>query len=175
MGFFDYLQKPGAKSIKQQPLKIRKEVVKTDATHARTSLAPSKPRMNGRLLSPNEHSKKRAYQGPTTPLSRTAGSRKQRGTPETAQKFSSDESDSDNAENTSSKKAKHSVSCELDTKRHVRSVEAFSENNADYFPVVHAADITSVDTSIKFVPAWEGLTQRADVLLQYPSNSQPER
>ena len=172
MGLFDYLQKPGAKSIKQQPLKIRKEVVKTKVPPIRTSSASTDSPL---LLIPNDVSKKRAHHGKTTPILQNTSSRKHHGTRDQVQKFSSDESDMDDTRDDPSKRSKSTVSQEPDLKRHIRLTVAFSEGNTSELSMVHAADITSVDTSTKFVPAWEGLPQRVRVLLQYPTCSQPER
>ena len=175
MGLFDYLQKPGSKSIKQQPLKIRKELVRTETSQLRASLAPSGQPLNNKPLIPSGISKKRDQLGQIVSLSQSTGSSKQLRTPDQEQKFSSDDSDTHNTNNAPSKRTKSSVSREPDLKRHVRLEMAFSETRTDSFPIVHAADITSVTASTKFVPAWEGLPQRAEVMLQYPSYSKAER
>ena len=172
MGLFDYLQKPGAKSIQKQPFKIRKEVVKTKVPPVKTSSASTDSHL---LLIPNNVSKKRSHHSKAKPLLRNTGSMKHNGIPPQFQQFSSDESDLEDMRDDLSKRSKSIVSHEPDLKRHIRSTAAFSADNATQFPMVHAADITSADTSPKFVPAWEGLPQRVKVLLQYPSYSQPER
>ena len=88
-------------------------------------------------------------------------------------KSSSGESD-DNVE-ISDKRVKRQCVREVDPNRQIRSEKAFDLNNAHVFPMVHAADITSLETTIKFVPAFPGLPDRAVVYLQYPSSSQQEK
>ena len=174
MNFFDYLRKPGSNSVKPQPLQIRREVILTEAAPVRKVLTPALPRSKGRKSPPKSGvvGQDRLY--PKKPLARGHASRK-RPTPEQVLESSSDASGSEEAIGVSHKKLKSSSTRELDRKRQVRSSEAFSRDNGITYPIVHAADIASLDTSISFVPLFEGLTETAEVLLQYPSISPPER
>lgn len=61
----------------------------------------------------------------------------------------------------------------VDSKRRIRSDEAFSEADAGVFEMIHAADIASVNKKSKL--AVSGTTEKVTVELQYPSNSQRER
>lgn len=101
---------------------------------------------------------------------------RKRQTPE--QRLSSDDDDGTDDTDASfevRKRARTGDSAEPDPDRHVRSLKAFSEEDAQGFEMVHAADITSVQKAGQFTPAFEASENSEDVLLQYPSASQKER
>jgi H3 lysine-79-specific histone-lysine N-methyltransferase len=54
-------------------------------------------------------------------------------------------------------------------------VKAFSEEGSRPFKMMHASDITSVQKAGKFKPAFGAEGKPKQILLQYPSASQPER
>ena len=174
MSFFGFLQKPGSKLVKPQPLQIRREVTVTEVLPVRKALVPSSQRQNGRRSTPGSGSKKHERNNANSQSSRSKPTRK-RVSPEQAPRLSSDDSGSDEEVSAPVKKPKSSHSQEPDGNRRVHSREAFIEHNTGVFPMVHAADISSLDTSIKFVPAFEGLSEGAEIFLQYPSFSQRER
>lgn len=77
------------------------------------------------------------------------------------------------------KRARTGESAEPDPERRVRSLDAFLEGEDENatvipFPLVHAADVTSVQKPGKFQSAF-GEEGSGDVLLQYPSAAQKER
>ena len=88
---------------------------------------------------------------------------------------SSDDSGSDVSLGASRKRFKTSAETEPDLKRQIRCQKAFSEVDNTAFPMVHAAEIASVDRSTKFVAAFGDSTGSAEIELQYPSASQRER
>ncbi|RJE22702.1 hypothetical protein PHISCL_04963 [Aspergillus sclerotialis] len=182
MGFFDHLQKGGG-SFTLQPKKpqIRK-VAQSRSTPSSASNTPerapsrsypsSEKRKNGRAWESRSASRDHERR---TPSNRVTPSRK-RQTPE--QRLSSDDEDGTSDTDTSfdmRKRARTGDSAEPDPDRRIRSVKAFSEEDATEFPMVHAADITSVQKAGKFMPAFEGTENSEDVFLQYPSASQKER
>jgi hypothetical protein len=71
----------------------------------------------------------------------------------------------------SSKKAKTVASVTADPRRHLRSLHAFSKEDADV--LIHAADIAC--RKHKFVPAFNVSEADICVELQYPGAAQPER
>lgn len=172
MSFFGFLQKPGSKLIKPQPLQLRREVTVTEIIPAHTALVPCSQRQNGLGSTPGSGAKKHQRPQANSQSSRSKTARK-RVSPEQAQRLSSDDSESDG--DAPLKKPKSSNSQELDWNRRVHSRKAFIQDNDGVFPMVHAADISLLDTSIKFVPAFEGLSEGAEISLQYPSFSQRER
>lgn len=175
MSFFGFLQRPGSKLIKPQPLQIRREVTVTEVLPARKALVPSSQRQHGRRSTLGSGAKKHERPCANSQSSRSKTARK-RVSPEQAQRLSSDDSESDEDASASVKKLKSINSQEPDWNRRVRSRKAFvDDNNNGIFPMVHAADISSLDTSIKFVPAAEELSEGAEISLQYPSFSQRER
>ncbi|KAL9123351.1 MAG: hypothetical protein Q9187_000078 [Circinaria calcarea] len=150
MSFFGFLQKPGSKLIKPQPLQIRREITVTEVLPARSTLVPSSQRQNGRRSTPGNHATKHEYTDANPQSSRSKAARK-RATPEQAQKLSSDGSESDTDVNAPPKKLRSDHSQEPDWNRRVRSREAFVEGNNCIFPMVHAADISLPNTYIKYL------------------------
>ena len=172
MSFFDRLQKPGSSTIKPKPLQIRREVVVTKPRASPQNAAS--PRSLGLQPSPTPVPKKRD-RNETQPTRIKARSARKREIPEQILKSSSDESGSDESISTTPKRFKSHVEEEVDSKRQVRSKKAFSgEGNGD-LPRVHAADIMSLNTSVKYIPAFEGLEDGTEVAVQYPSCLQRER
>lgn len=179
MGFFDHLQKGGAFSLKPQKPQVRK-IVQSRSTPSSSSNTPE--RTTSRVYSSSE---KRRNLGRSisrdpdrsTSSSRTPPSRvRKRQTPE--QRLSSDDDDGTDDTDASfevRKRARTGESAEPDPDRRVRSLKAFSEEDAQEFEMVHAADITSVQKAGQFMPAFEASENSEDVLLQYPSASQKER
>ena len=173
MNFFDYLRKPGSGTVKRQPLQVRKEVILIDATPANKTSRSPLPQVKGRKISPHNsdnnrerpHTRKSLLQGTTS---------RKRPTPEQVLESSTESSDSEGAIRVPHKKSKTSLGRQPDSKRQVRSSQVSSLHSGIH-RMVHAADITSLDIAIKFVPLFEGLAKEAEILLQYPSFSPQEK
>ena len=168
MSFFNFLKKPGSGSSTAKPLKIRREVV-----NAPQSFTPGRGTSSIPNTSPTRLSK-------TNLTAKTVSVRPLQGKPsrkracsEQVLKSSSEESD-DDAGRTKKRLKRQSLS-DVDPDHQKRSEQAFDRKSVHVFPMVHAADITYLETNIKFVPAFPGLPDRAEVYLQYPSMSQPEK
>lgn len=192
MGFFDHLQTKGIGAIQAQRPQIRQ--VQANTTKSSISKSPSVPAQLSYKDQKNgaQATVKRAASSASTSAkskTRTRGegnarrlksesSARKRGTP--VQWLSSDDDESD-VDNESldlriSKRAKRSASAETDLKRHIRSSEAFSEDGNGSFRVIHAADVSSVETkSEAFTPAFKVEGEPATVSLQYPGVSRKER
>ncbi|RDW62976.1 histone methyltransferase DOT1 [Aspergillus mulundensis] len=101
---------------------------------------------------------------------------RKRPTPE--QRLSSDNDDDGSDTDTSlelRKRARTGESAEPDYTRRLRSVQAFSGDEARQLRFVHAAEITSEQKLGKFKPAFENTSQTSEILLQYPSATPKER
>lgn len=187
MGFFDHLQKGGSFSLQPNKPQIRKVIQSRPKPSSSTSITPERPsarvypssqkRGNSRGL--GSRSVSRDPERPRPSSNRTTPSRaRKRQTPE--QRLSSDDDDGDDGANDTDtslevrKRARTDESTEPDPERRVRSVEAFSDGDANPFTMVHAADITSVQAG-KFQPAFGEMEDLGDVLLQYPSAARKER
>lgn len=188
MGFFDHLQKGGTFSLQPNKPQIRKVVQSRPAAPSTISITPERP--SARVY-PSSSEKRRNPRGLDSSRSVSRDSRpssnratqsrsRKRQTPE--QRLSSDDDDDGGgADDTDAsfevrKRARTEDTAEPDPERRVRAVEAFSEDAANPFPMVHAADITSVQQKAgRFQPAFGEMENPADVLLQYPSAAQKER
>ncbi|MCJ1376953.1 Nucleosomal histone H3-Lys79 methylase [Xylographa soralifera] len=177
---FNYLLKKSSAST--QSLQIRKEVVTTKTTIRTASLLNAAPRSNG--LQPSRKQTKRPQdKGRRSPLhtvkKENEATRKRRTPSQGLVNFSSDDSEveeeEEEEEEGSRKKLKAELDQDPDLKRQVRNKTAFSEDDEGIFPMVHAADIPSLDKTTKYVPSFEGLPENTEVSLQYPSASQRER
>ena len=172
MSFFNFLQKPGSGSLTVKPVQIRREVVDTPRS--------PKPQPDGRVL-PSTRAVPAKRLLKAKPLRRNNSVTPSRGKPprkracsEQVLKSSSEESEHDDVV-TSNKRMKRRVTREIDPNRHIRSEQAFDSKGPHVFPMVHAAEITSSQSTMKFIPAFPGLPERTEVYLQYPSMSQKER
>ncbi|KAE8372651.1 S-adenosyl-L-methionine-dependent methyltransferase [Aspergillus bertholletiae] len=181
MGFFDHLQKGGGFSLQPKKPQIRKVVQTRPAPPSRTSsLTPTtssraspsdKPKKTQRSASrsvsrdPDLTSSKRRLNTPSQ--------NRKRQTPE--QRLSSDDDSSDTDTSFEvRKRARTGDSAEPDLERRIRSLKAFSEG-VKLLPIVHAADITSVQKAGCFKPAFGGTGRPTEIFLQYPSASPKER
>lgn len=179
MGFFDHLQKGGAFSLQPKKPQIRKVVQARPAPPLRTpSLTPTtasrtSPSKNARGSESRSASRDPDHLASKRRLGTPRQSRK-RQTPE--QRLSSDEDESDtDASLEVRKRARTGDSAEPDLERRVRSLKAFSEDHAKSLPMVHAADITSIQKAGNFKPAFGEKVQSTEIALQYPSASPKER
>ena len=166
MSFFDRLQKPGSTIIKPKPLQIRREVVTTQPRPS--SQTGPLPQSNG--LQPKK--RERVEPQPSRTKPRSAGRSK---ISEQILRMSSDESSSDESILTAPKRFKSHIEEEVDSNRRVRSRKAFSTEGNDDHSRVHAADVMSLNTSVKYIPVFEGLVEETEVFVQYPSCLQSER
>ena len=186
MSFFDHLRKPGAPAIKPQGSQIRREVIKitSNAPSYQRNPVPSKNAIRPALKStqqPNGSSRSTGIARKRTQdesaLTRPGNKKARKRNSPVPQRLqsSSEGSDSDVSPGWSRPPAEVARSTEPDLARHVRSQEAYTEGAED-FPMVHAADIASLDKPSKFAPAFGGQCEsRGILLLQYPSASQQER
>lgn len=186
MGFFDHLQKGGAISLQAQKPQIRKVVQTRPTPPSRSSSSRTPDQIPSRNSPFYENGKKtrglksRSVSTDVEPPSSkrrlgTPSRTRKRPTPE--QRLSSDDDDDVNDTDTSfdvRKRARLSDGAVSDPERRVRSVKAFSEEGSKSFPMVHAADIASLQKT-KYKRAFGEAGKPAHILLQYPSASQKER
>lgn len=173
MGFFDHIQKKGQTALKPQTSQIRRETIST-APDPRKRFIPTPQRPKSDDSRPSKGLKRN---GPTsTSLKPRRQDPRKRISP-AQQHFdtSSDDSGSDGSLGASRKRIKTCIETEPDLTRQIRCQKAFLENNDTSFPMIHAADIASVDNSSKFVAAFGESTGCAEIELQYPSASRKER
>ena len=173
MGFFDHIQKKGSTAIKAQPAQVRKERVLTPGRTRKTqnSTLPLLPRAKPKV--PNaKRGKNSAHQ---TSKPRAQSSRKRASSAQARLESDSDESSTDGALQDSRKRVRQSTDVEVDTKRQVRCLKAFSNEDGGLFPMVRAADIASLSKPIKYRAAFPEFPQAKEIFLQYPSASQRER
>ncbi|MCJ1288806.1 Nucleosomal histone H3-Lys79 methylase [Xylographa carneopallida] len=175
---FNYLLKKSSAST--QSLQIRKEVVSTKTTVRTAPRANAASRSNG-LQPPRKQIKyvqDKFQRLPShTGKKENEVTRKRRTPSQGLVNFSSDDSEAEDGEEGegSRKKPKADLDQHPDLKRQVRNQKAFSEEDGGIFDMVHAADIPSLDKTTKYIPSFEGLPEKIEVSLQYPSASQRER
>ena len=170
---FNFMLK--ASAAKPQQLLVRKEVVTTKSSGPRRDLLSAPPRSDVRQ-SQSKKTDRRPRK--STPLSSSEAERKvprKRSTPTQRTIFSSDDSDVDDTSGRPCKKLKQESVLDTDSKRQVWLAKAFSDEDEGQFPMVHAADITSLDKATKYLPTFEGWSDTLEIVLQYPSVSQRER
>lgn len=183
MGFFDHLQKGGAFSLQPKKPQIRKVVQSRPAPPPSRSVSQT-PASSSRR-SPAEKVKK-ARDSISRSASREpdhTSTKRRLGTPSQSRKrqtpelrLSSDDDDSDTDTSFEvRKRARTEDSAEPDLARRVRSLKAFTEEGVKPLPMVHAADITSVQKPGSFKPAFGEEGRPTEILLQYPSASPKER
>ncbi|KAI9045179.1 histone methyltransferase DOT1 [Aspergillus affinis] len=181
MGFFDHLQKGGAFSLQPKKPQIRKVVQARPAPPSRSS---SHTPAGSSRISPSENSKKtRGSESRSVSRDPDLASKRRLGTPRQSrkrptpeQRLSSDEDESDtDASFEVRKRARTGDSAEPDFERRVRSLKAFSEDHVKPLPMVHAAEITSIQKAGNFWPAFGEKVQSTEISLQYPSASPKER
>lgn len=173
MSFFDRLQKPGSTTIKPKPLQIRREVVTTQPrASSQTGPLPQSNGLQSKVQVRVPKKRERIEPQPSRTKPRSAGRSK---ISEQILKLSSDESSSDESILTTPKRFKSHVEEEVDSNRQVRSKKAFSAEGNDDHSRVHAADVISLNTSVKYSPVFEGLAEKAEIFVQYPSCLQSER
>lgn len=89
------------------------------------------------------------------------------------------DSESDEAENHDAgmprKRIKLSNTPVLDSERQIRSRDAFLEDNKEGHSMIHAADVASLKKPSKYRSSSLENLQVAEIILQYPSASLPER
>ncbi|KAL4968826.1 histone methyltransferase DOT1 [Aspergillus stella-maris] len=185
MGFFDHLQKGGGFSLQAKKPQIRQVVQSRPAPPSRSSsqttnkatprTVSAEPRKKPR--DPASRSASRDSDYPRAKRRLTPLRNRKRPTPE--QRLSSDDDD-DGASDTDTsfdmrKRARTGESAEPDYSRRLRSVKAFSGDETKSLPTVHASEITSVQKSGKFKPAFGDTGQTSEILLQYPSATPKER
>lgn len=173
---FNYLLKN--LSANAQPLQIRKESVGTKSTSRVAPLVHATRPPNGQSLQ-----LKRALH--TEDKTRGSShrwveelnvrSRKRQIRSQGLIDFGSDESEGEEDHRGSWKKLKPPLEQKPDSKRRIRNKQAFSKEGDGVVPMVHAADIPSLDKATRYVPSFEGLPEDMEVLLQYPSVFQRER
>ncbi len=190
MSFFSHLHKKagkGSEPIQAQNLQIRREVVKPIARPGIPKVtAHSSDRSNGshstvnRQLSVRTGRSGTAENGSRGPAPRSLKARSNGRSKQTSPApplFSSSSDDNESAESPEGprKKVKRVSSSEPDLKRPIRSRQAFSEDDDGVFPMVHAAEIASLEEPNKFSAAFDKSTRSDSLSLQYPSASQQER
>lgn len=185
MGFFDHLQKGGSFSLQPKKPQIRKVVQTRPAAPSRSS-SQTPNSAPPRVSSTDKTRHSRSQRSSASRDSEPPASKRRLGTPLRSRKrqtpelrLSSDDDDDDASDTDASfevrKRARTSDSAEPDLERRVRSLKAFTEDAVKALPMVHAAEITSVQKPGNFQPAFGQTDQPAEVLLQYPSASPKER
>ncbi|MCJ1478795.1 Nucleosomal histone H3-Lys79 methylase [Lambiella insularis] len=173
---FNYLLKNT--SAKAQPLQIRKESVSIKPASRLPSLKDvARPPKGQHLQLRKAQRTEDKVRGTTTRLVKNQNVRpRKRQTPSQGRTdFGSEESEGEEDQQGLRKKLKPGLEQKSDLKRHVRNEKAFSEEDDGIFPMVHAGDIPFLDKATKYIPAFEGLPENTELLLQYPSVSQRER
>ncbi len=174
MGFFDSIQKPGFTAAKGKNVHIKQEIVKTALNPPKT-FVPF-PQHSIRRPLPDKKAKRLSSQTTkSSPKFRAQNPRKRPSS--TPQRLESDSDDdvSDQDLGDARKRARRTSDVEPDIKRQIRSRKAFSEDNGGIFPMVHAADVASLDKPTKYKAAFPNDPQAIKIHLQYPSASQNER
>lgn len=173
MGPFDLLRKKGTKPIQAQPQKLRKQITVTQVpvlTESSESGSSSVHRRGSPAFGAARNRRPVKLQ-PVLPQARRS---KKRPSPAQLRLQSDSDDDSEREEDTEQrKKVKLSAEPEVDTRRQIRSLKAFSADQDGRFPMVHAADIASLNTSTKYKAAFSQ-AQFTTVAIQYPSASQAE-
>ena len=158
---FNFMLK--SSSAKGQPLQIRKEVV--------TAVVQNSKLARPKLTGSNGKATKISTRSPAKPSRQS----RKRATPSLdVVRFTSDDSEVDQDGEAPRKKLRQEPRTNTDPSRQVRSQQAFTEGEG-IFPMVHGADIVSLDKATKYIPSFDGLSEDFEVLLQYPSASQRER
>ena len=175
MGPFDLFRKRGSKPIQAQPLKIRKQLVVTQASKPSQSSIPIPSSSNIRASPSLQPAKNHATTRPQSAPPRVQKSKK-RPSPAQAplESDSDDDSGGEEVSGAQRKRAKLSTEPEVDTKRQIRNRKAFLGDDDGRLAMVHAADIASLSKSTKYKAAFPQF-QSPSVSLQYPSASQAER
>ena len=166
--------KAGSSALKSQPLEVHKESVTGKKATPKSGPARGAQQFPEPRHSPKDGGKPLAKR-PKSELKASKKPIKGRESSRLAIDFGSDESDADDVLELPQKRSKRDTVYQPDLKRRVWSRNAFSNDDSGIFSMVHAADIPSVDKSIKFQPSFEGLSDGAEIALQYPSASQKER
>ena len=191
MGVFDHLQKGGVFSLQpQKKPQIRKVVQSRPVPAGQSSSArtvPDSEKARARATNKIIPSKSRSTSSETASrlsandrLRARSGNRRKRPTPE-VHLASDDEGDEDDGFSSdasfgTTKRTRIDEGTEIDPKRQIRSVAAFSEGTADESPpFIHAAQVASPGESGEYKRAFEGTEESAEILLQYPSASHEER
>ncbi|KAL4919719.1 S-adenosyl-L-methionine-dependent methyltransferase [Aspergillus aurantiobrunneus] len=185
MGFFDHLQKGGGFSLQAKKPQIRQVVQSRPAPRPSQSSSQTVNKPSTRNLSAEPRKKtrdsvSRSVSGdrdyPPSKRRLTPLRNRKRPTPE--QRLSSDDDNDGNDTDTSldvRKRARTGDSAEPDYGRQLRSLKAFSGDETRSLPIVHAAEITSVQKPGKFKPAFGSASPASEILLQYPSATPKER
>ena len=173
MGFFDSIQKPGFAAAKGKNIHIKQEIVKTVLNPQKT-FVPFPQQSKRPFLPDKKPTKPNSQTAKPSPKARAQNPRKRLAS--TPQRLESD-SDDDVSEQdfgNARKRARRISHVEPDPKRHIRSRKAFSEDDGGVFPMVHAADVASLNRPTKYKAAFPNDPQAIRVHLQYPSASQSE-
>ncbi|KAL4785564.1 S-adenosyl-L-methionine-dependent methyltransferase [Aspergillus varians] len=183
MGFFDHLQKGGGFSLQAKKPQIRQVVQSRPAPPSRppsqTANKPSPRNLSAEPRKKTRESGSRSVSGdrdyPPSKRRLTPLRNRKRPTPE--QRLSSDDDDGNDTDTSLEvrKRARTGDSAEPDYGRRLRSLKAFSGDDARSLPIVHATEITSVQKPGKFKPAFGNTSQTSEILLQYPSATRKER
>lgn len=183
MGFFDHLQRGGF-SLQPKKPQIRQVVQSRPAPPSRpSSQVANKPSSRNLSAEPRKKTRESASRSASgdrdlPPSKRRLTPLRNRKRPTPEQRLSSDDDDEGSDTDTSlevRKRARTGDSAEPDYGRRLRSVKAFSGDDAKSLPIVHAAEITSVQKPGKFKPAFGNADQTSEILLQYPSATPKER
>ncbi|PWY84951.1 histone H3-K79 methyltransferase [Aspergillus heteromorphus CBS 117.55] len=180
MGFFDHLQKGGAFSLQSKKPQIRKVVQTRSAPPSRSVSSPGPSRTPPAQVKARESASSRSVSRDRDPPS--SSSKRRLGTPAQSRKRQTPElrlSSDDDASDTDAsfevrKRARTGDSAEPDPARRVRSLKAFADDGVRSLPMIHAAEITSIQKVGNFKP-WLGEKPLPEILLQYPSASAKER
>lgn len=172
MGPFDLLRKKGTKPIQAQPQKIRKQITVTQVP-VLTESSESGSSSVHRRGSPAFGAARNRRPVKLQPVHSQARRSKKRPSPAQLRVQSDSDDDSDREDTEQRKKVKLSAEPEVDTRRQIRSLKAFSADQDGRFSMVHAADVASLNTSTKYKAAFSQ-AQFTTVAIQYPSASQTE-
>ena len=183
MGFFDKLQKPGHTALKQERRITHTETRKSATTKASTFVHPihNKPpktslKLPLKLRATSEDFRKRNSPKPKLiPQERVQNGRKRASSTPQRQEWDSDGDGSDGELGDWRKRARRHSTIEPDSKRCIRSRQAFSTSGNSGFEIVHAANIATFAKPKEYLPAFPNYPESREIFLQYPSASQKEK
>lgn len=169
MSFFNLIQKKGSKPIPPAPDSIRKEIVSATKRTSSPNFPQPKPTPTRSLAGSRKASKDRK----SVSLSRNSQRRKP--SAQTRLVSDSDSQESDNGSEVPAKRTKLTPDTRNTQRRQLRCKIAFSEEDDGVFPMVHAADIASLDKLPKYRLSFPENADCHTTSLQYPSASQQEK
>ena len=184
MGPFDHIQKKGSKAITPHRAQIRKELVSavSDSSRKTLTLQRSKSQIFPDTSDAASTTIACAALNPFKPSKKKPPRKRAlliQSCPESDSDNDNDIDADDDAvsgiSNASRKRPKTNNYEELDIGRQVCQQQAFVAGENEMLPLVHAAEIATIDSPTKYKLAFPKTSEAREVFLQYPSASKQER